>query len=345
MLETSEPTVSADELHATLEQLLADYFRRPCKIVRMDRRPSNYHSSFPIEELDVNLNDGSTLSLVFKNLSEDVLPEVTRRTKPQFVLDPRREIAVYRNILSPENLGTATFYGAVEDPQARRYWLFIERVQGSELYQMGEFVVWQNVARWLARLHARFEPGVGQISRDTNLLRHEEQFYSAWIYRAERFFRSDSSSQDSDPSEQKIARLVKSFDNVIEKLVALPQTFIHGEFYASNVLVQDTPEGLRVCPIDWEMAAVGPGLTDLAALTAGKWSDEQKTSIALAYHSEVNADADWANDPEQFLIAFDYCRLQQAVQWLGWFGRRRPFWQHAQDWMGEAMRLADKLGL
>src|SRR3712207_8110337 len=34
--------------------------------------------------------------------------------------------------------------------------LFLERVQGLELYQVGEFMVWQQVARWLAVMHTRF---------------------------------------------------------------------------------------------------------------------------------------------------------------------------------------------
>ena len=34
-------------------------------------------------------------------------------------------------------------------------------------------------------------------------------------------------------------------------------TFIHGEFYASNVLVNITGGKLRVCPVDWELAGWG----------------------------------------------------------------------------------------
>lgn len=343
MLEISEPIVSTEELHGVLEQLLTDYFRWPRKIVRMDRRPSDYYSSFPIEELTLKLEDESVLNLIFKNLNRDTLLENGRRAKPWFIYNPRREIEVYRNVLPQGDLGTATFYGAVENDKAHRHWLFIEKVAGLELYQIGDFAVWQQVARWLARMHIRF---AGEASeRREHLLKHDADFYRTWIRRVEEFSLSEPLPRAGERTKHGIERLIGGYHKVVERLMALPQTLVHGEFYASNVLIQERAEGLRVCPVDWEMAAVGPGLTDLAALTAGKWSDEQKTALALAYHSEVKSDPNGADDPDQFLVAFDYCRLQQAVQWLGWFGRRRPYSQHAQDWIGEAMRLADKLGL
>jgi thiamine kinase-like enzyme len=295
--------------------------------------------------LEVELDDDQTLRLVFKNMSKDALLESARRARPRFVYDPQREIKVYQNLLSSAELGTATFYGSVADPQAQQYWLFIEKVPGLALYQIGEFDVWEDVARWLARMHKQFRTRGHQERGASYLLKYDADLYWTWIRRAQTFFRSDSSAQNNKGTESKIERLIAGFDQVVEKLTALPQTFIHGEFYASNVLIHDRPEGLRVCPVDWEMAAVGPELIDLAALTAGNWTDEQRMAIALAYHSEVKSDAEWGADPGQLLVALEYCRLQQAVHWLGWFGRRRPYWQHAQEWLSEAMRIADKLGL
>ena len=140
--------------------------------------------------------------------------------------------------------------------------------------------------------------------------------------------------------------LFRRYDRVIEVLMSLPVTFIHGEFYASNVLVQARGgEPLRVCPIDWERAAVGPGLMDLAALVTGGWSDEERVALAMAYHAARIPNDGWSPTPEVFLTMLDYCRLHLAVRWLGWFGRRRQFRMHAQDWLGEALGLAEKLGL
>jgi len=140
-------------------------------------------------------------------------------------------------------------------------------------------------------------------------------------------------------------RLARSYDRVVERLEKLPVTFIHGEFYASNVLVHETEGKPRVCPVDWEMAAVGPGLVDLAALTAGGWNAEEKKALALAYHAALVPRDGWPPAPEEFLRALDHCRLHLAVQWLGWASGWSPPPEHTQDWLGEALSLAGKLRL
>ena len=45
-----------------------------------------------------------------------------------------------------------------------------------------------------------------------------------------------------------------------------------------------------------------------------------------------------------FLEALEYCKLHQAVQWLGWLADWSPPTDQTQDWLGEAFRLAEKLG-
>jgi len=124
----------------------------------------------------------------------------------------------------------------------------------------------------------------------------------------------------------------------------MPVTFIHGEYYASNILVPETAGKIRICPVDWEMAALGPGLMDLAALTAGKWRDEERDLIALAYCQAVPENEKRAAQDE-FLTDLDFCRLHLSLQWLGWSPDWKPPPEHSQDWLTEAIRLADKLGL
>ena len=131
-------------------------------------------------------------------------------------------------------------------------------------------------------------------------------------------------------------------DRVIEILLSLPLTFSHGEWYASNVLIQTEPS-LRVCPVDWEMAALGPGLMDLAALTAGAWTRTEREKIAESYR--LASEQSETLGAEAFSTALDACRLQLAVQWLGWSEGWRPPREHATDWLAEALNAADRLGL
>jgi hypothetical protein len=294
--------------------------------------------------LGVYLADGTTLELMFKDLSRHALLETAHRIKPAFLYDPLREIETYRTILAPNELGTAICYGTVVDRKIGRYWLFLEKVPGLELYQVGELATWQQVARWLAFMHTRFIGRTEPLARAAPLLSYDGYFYRLWMHRAQTFLRRVESSQPT-AVRRGIKRLAKRYAQVVERLLVLPATFIHGEFYASNVLVHRRGERLRVCPVDWEMAAVGPGLVDLAALTAGGWAVGEKTALSMAYFAELTSrDGQWP-DPEEFLSALDHCRLHQAVQWLGWASEWSPPPEHAQDWLSEALSLAEKLGL
>lgn len=325
MTASPSPSPSNTELRAALEPGLA--------IVGLERRLSAYSSSFRMEELDVRLADGRTLEMVFKDLSREGMLDGARRAKPSFLYDPRREIETYQKILAPGQLGTALCYGAVADAAAGRYWLFLEKVPGRELYQVGELAVWQQAARWLAGLHSCFtgRNDLVALAQEANLLIYGQDFYRRWIDRA----------RAAHPS---LERLADRYDRIIERLVALPATLLHGDFYASNVLVQEAAGSTRVCPVDWEMAAVGPGMLDLAALTAGRWTDQERTAMALAYHDAL-PQACLSLDEPAFLAALDWCRLHLAVQWLGWSSGWSPPSEHRYDWLGEALRLGEKLDL
>jgi aminoglycoside phosphotransferase (APT) family kinase protein len=330
------PAATAD-LQAALEQALSQHFGAQCAVAWLERRPAPCGSSFALEELDVRLA-GTTLQLMFKDLSPRALLASARNVKPAFLYEPCREIEVYRQVLARHRLGTATCYGSVVEERLGRYWLFLERVPGVELYQVGEFAIWQQAAGWLAELHTCLAAEAGRLASLAPLLTYDGDFYRQWPRRARAF-------QKAGPNQRGLEWLAGRYERVVERLVALPVTFLHGEFYASNVLVQQTVLGPRVCPVDWEMAAVGPGLMDLADLTAGKWSEEQKASLALAYHQTL-AELGGCPPPSAGLLgALDYCRLHRAVQWLGWSPQWLPPTEHAQDWLGEALSLAEKLGL
>jgi hypothetical protein len=364
---------------------------------------------------------------MFKDLSPQAMLDGARRTRPRFLYEPRREIETYRTILAPNELGTATCYGAVVERRARRYWLFLERVSGPLLWQVGEFDTWLAVARWLARLHSRFatanlprisdqqhkpeaparemraspslarRTGVAALSatppagdesglaltpgQRRHLLRYDGDFYRLWMRRARTFLRRAEFSAQPRADRRRIDWLAKRYDRIVERLVRLPATFIHGEFFPSNILVQktETPrssrltprhpsplrpsplaargEGmgvkgdqktrrkLRICPVDWEMAAVGPGLIDLAALTAGKWKDEQKDALASAYRAALETAGGTPPTIDEFRTSLECCRLHLAVKMLGWSADWSPPPEHAQDWLSEALRLAENLGI
>jgi hypothetical protein len=293
-------------------------------VARVERRPSPYSSSFHLEELDVTLADGRELALMFKDTGAAGMTRRARATKPALVLDPLRELEVYERILEPAALGTAALHGS----ERRRGWLFLERVEGVELYQVGDRGTWEDVARWLAHAHAALAGAAGVAGR---LLRHDAELLRIWPQRAARFVR-----------RRELERVAARYDVVIGRLLALPSTLLHGELYASNVLVDAPTRPSRVCPVDWEMAGVGPALLDLAALVSG-WSEDDRRRVGLAYREAMPS----ARRPPEdvFLAALDACGLHVALQWLGWAPEWRPPAEHDHDWLGEALELAERVGV
>jgi aminoglycoside phosphotransferase (APT) family kinase protein len=312
-----------------------------CRVTRLEQRPCPYRTSFELVEIDLGLDDGSELRVMLKSLGRTTLSSDALAAKPAFLYDPLREIETYRSLLDPADLGTPAFFGASVDRAHDRYWLFIENVEADVLWQIGEQEIWHQSARWLADLHARFA-GADLGPASGHLVHYDDRFYALWMERALRFARRPDISW-SDEACDAIERLAKRYDVVVERLSSFPATFIHGEFYPSNVLIQQTPSAQRVCPIDWEVAAVGPGLVDLAALTIGKWTKDERDALALAYRS-AGAHQN-SSDAEQFLQSLALFRLHLAVQWLGWEPSWSPPAEHRQDWAGEALRAAEELGL
>ena len=133
-----------------------------------------------------------------------------------------------------------------------------------------------------------------------------------WLERARTF----AGDRQDEAATAALASLDTYLEEVADTLASWPRTLLHGAFYASNILVDDGDTPVRVCPVDWEMAADGPGVIDLAALTAGEWQHDEPGRIA---------------------------RIYLAVQWLGWARDWVPPPEHRHDWAAELARLVRAL--
>jgi hypothetical protein len=308
-------------------------------ITALTRRPHERASSHALEELRVSLDDGSAVELTFKNLAWEHLLDVAARTKPRFLYEPRRAVETHRRILAPEGIGPRC-YAAIADPHRGRYWLLLEKVP-EPMVKVADFTVWEAVARWLARFHTRFAARINEVrAANPFLLEYGTDLYLVWYGRAR-----DNLFESDEPRAKRLLRLLEGYEASAAALDALPNTFIHGDFYPGNVLIDPNGTGLRVCPVDWEVAGTGPGLLDLAAWTDGRWHAMQRGRLLAAYRSGlVDSGAD-VPPMTEMLVSFDRCRLHFALQWLGWSRGYEAPPGRAQDWLGEAIDLADRLGM
>jgi hypothetical protein len=300
-------------------------WRNGRRVLRVTRQPGAYHSSHRLEDLAVALDDGTQVAVVFKDLSPGAMLDDAGRVRPAFLYNPAREGWAY-DLLEHCGVDAPRRVAYHADPAAGEYFLFVEHAPGVPLWQVGDLAAWEAAARWLARTHGKLAAVVDSDNPDP-LLCYTEKYLRLWPARAREFV--------PDPA---LARLVDRYDAVIERLMRLPTTVIHGEFVASNVLVESAFDGPRISVVDWEMAAVGPGLMDLADLTAGNWAQPERQAIVQAYRQAATPVGD-------FDAALDACRLHKAMQWLGWARDWQPPKEHRQDWLGEALRLGGKLGL
>jgi hypothetical protein len=298
---------------------LVDPLGRPASVV--DVQPSPYATTHALFDVTVDVA-GERVALVFKDLGDAAVVPEARGRRPIFLDDPSREVVVYTELLAPADLGTARCWAHGD------HWLLLEKVPGVELYQVGEPQIWTAAARWLARFHQAMH--VVATHPPATLLRHDARYHRRWGERA--------AAAAADP---RVRRILDRHDPVVDALAALPTTVLHGDCWASNVLVDAGSDGTvrRVCPVDWETAAAGPGLSDLAALVMG-WPDEERRAIALAYHDELGSDAP---DATTFLADLDRCAVQLCVQWLGWSPGWVPPPEHRHDWVATAVDLLERL--
>jgi aminoglycoside phosphotransferase (APT) family kinase protein len=272
------------------------------------RRPWPYASSQPMEQLE--LAGDPPRRVLFKDLTATAaLP------RPGFLADPLREITAYREVLAGVAPDAPAHVASVAAPA--RAWLFVELLDGRPLWQEGDLEAWRAAARWLAGLHAAEPPAAAR-----RLLRHDAGNLRRRVLLA-----------DWLPGVERIA------DVVAERLSAPPARLIHGEFTASNVLVQRTAGGIRIRPVDWELAGLGPAVLDLATLTAGGWSDRERAEIERAYR---DACSPWLRPASEQL---DLARLLLAAQWSGWCPGWQPPPEQRYDWRGQVRSLVERLGL
>jgi aminoglycoside phosphotransferase (APT) family kinase protein len=337
--------VPSTQLREQLQSILRGHLAKKSEIRGLRRRRSNYSSSYPIENLEIDLSSGKALRLVFKDLSPASKLDTARNIRPEFLYSPHREIETYRQVLDSKAFQTPIFYGAVEEPAIERYWIFLERVEGRLLWQVGKFQQWERAAKWLARFHSHFQTDqVRACESWPFLFRYRQDSCLDWMERAEHFLSSRNDVPQGD-TLRGFRRVARKWDHVVKRLLSMPQRIIHGEFYPSNVIVRQDGIGANICPIDWEVTAIGPAYLDLAALASGKWSLEQKQRLVRAYQEALDRQNGSQHSDSGIYESMEYCQLYLAVQWLGWAGEWSPPKDHAQDWLREALQLAKRLGL
>jgi len=315
-------------LAGTLRALLGDAIAATGPAV-VERRVSPYRSTHELEDVDLVLADGRRLRLVLKACGL----AATHGVRPRIVMDGHRELWAYEALLPRLDLGAPRFFGRLDlGPDGER--LVLERIAGEPLHLAGDLDAWHEAARWLARFHARGLEYWKAVAASGRALSQDPALHERWLARARRRAVTGEGAtvwtEEIDDAARRAIRI----------LADSPRTLVHGELYASNVIDSGTGAEPRVRVVDWESIGVGPAALDLAALTAGDWSDAVRGELVAAYRAAVGPDI--ARHP-LFEPALDSARLVNALQWLGWSeGWSAPPHQ-ARDWHSEARAAAARV--
>ncbi len=283
---------------------------RRARVTRFARSSSPAATSYGAEVVSARLAGGDELRFFLKDYGS------SRRPRPGAARRRERELAVYRHLIGDGELGTARFCGAVWDDGAALHWLLLELVGGEPLRQM-ELRFWIEAARWLARFQARFARSPLPAEVIPLLERHDARFFAAAAESARR-----SVSGYSRSAARRLERVLKPYEDSIELLAGSERALVHGHYEAANLLVDAEAGAARLCPVDWELAALGSRSFDLASLCDGFRPPE--LHLILDAYAEAAARCGLQAPPrEELERAIARLRLFRVVSWLAGAAAKR----------------------
>jgi hypothetical protein len=299
-------TLRQDEdgaLRQLLQGIAVDRYGERQAIVAIDQRRLGCSASYPSDVVTVRLASGEEFRLFLKNFGFSQLPKDTPDQRRE------RELRVYRDLLAGADLGTARYHGSVWDRSEGRFWLFLEFVDGLPVRDC-ELDYWVAAAGWLGRMQGWFARHPIRRAGWDFLPSYDADFFRS---KAERALRAVS--QTSASLAARLGDVVNRYDRVVGALASQPSTLVHGSYRPENILVDRRAQPPRVCPVDWELAAVGAPLYDLAFITDG-FKPPDLDRLWGAYREQAGAQNLAVPDREEMRYLVDCLRLHKVLKSL-----------------------------
>jgi Phosphotransferase enzyme family len=295
---------SDEALWDCVQRMLSDLHNSTSPITTIEHKRSELSSSYECEIVTVELADGQRFRLFLKSFGFSNIPKHQPRERAE------RELRVYRDLLVHAALGTPIHYGSVWNEDAGRYWLLLEFVEGQQLRHC-EIVHWIRAAAWLGRMQSYFTPRVEELSHCVYLVRHDAEFFLSKAERATRAL-----YQYPPSHRERLANILSSYEQLTAFMANQPQTLVHGHYRPQNILVGIDAATRRLCPVDWEVAALGSPIYDLAHLLDG-FEGPMLEELVQAYCAEAGTCGVSRADGEDLLCILNCFWLHRTITLLG----------------------------
>ena len=195
-----------------------------------------------------------------EGVGEDGAAVVAKRT---FRSTARVERDVYERILPRAKVPALRYYGFLEEPDGNFCWLFLEDAGERKLTESDGPIA----AEWLAQLHTRAAPLIGEVPLPDRGPAHYLEHL-----RAGRTLIEAALVQVMLPDEDRVAlrdllrhgqRLEAQWARLTAACATAPTTLVHGDFARKNLRLREGPDGTQMVALDWETAGWGPPAADL----------------------------------------------------------------------------------
>ncbi len=318
-----------------LRQALAQVVRQArggeSAVAGIHRTRSSSSTSYATEVITVALESGAEFQVFLKNFGSSA------GVKAGMEQRRLRELHVCRDILEHADLGTAKYYGAVWHEPLGPFWLLLEFVVGVPV-RYCSFEHWVEAAAWIGRAQGYFQRHPGLWNGRDDLIRHDAPYFLSVAEGAQRAL-----SQRFPGMAGRLAGPLSGYAKVVTTMTSQPRTLVHGAYRPGQILLSQGPHPPRICPVDWELAAIGSSLYDLAFLADG-FQPPRLDQILEAYRAEASGCGVEVPDLETTKHVVDCYRLHRVLTWLGHSVDRTFPDRDVVKLLGMAEQLAGALG-
>jgi hypothetical protein len=318
----------AEVLRCCIERIVAEQFPgKSSSIDTVQRKRSRFSSFYASDVITVRFANGEEFKVFLKDFSSFDHPKDAMERRRE------REVAAYRDLLADAGLDTARYLGAVRDDSQGRFWLLLEFVEGLPVSHLG-FEDWVPAAAWLGRMYAYFNRRRELWDNCDLLMRHDASYFESIAQSA-----LESVTGFSPELGRRLEPIVRRYDKAVAAMTGQPQTLVHGTYRPAQIIIDKAFRPPRICPVDFEKAAVGASLYDLTFLVDG-FDLPRLHQLFDAYRAEATRCGIRVPDNMEMKFVVDCFRLHRVMNWLAVSIARG----YSADVIHKLMGMAEELG-